>query len=221
MFGITDLGLFMAGTVAIILLPGPNSLYVLAVSAQSGMRHGYAAAAGVFLGDSVLMLLTALGAASVLKANPLLFAVIRWAGAAYLGYLGIRLIISAVRAIREIRRGDSAAVQNFLDSLRAIQPPAKLAVCQKALAISLLNPKAILFFLSFFVQFVDPTYPYPGLTFLLLGCIVQILSLLYLSALIVGGVRLSQAFAGRKRLAALLKTTVGLLFVAFAVRLAS
>ena len=62
MFGITDLGTYLLGTIAIVLLPGPNSMFVLSVAARRGVRAGYAGAAGVFVGDAVLMLLTALGA---------------------------------------------------------------------------------------------------------------------------------------------------------------
>ncbi|HEY9101761.1 leucine efflux protein LeuE [Chitinimonas sp.] len=221
MFGITDLGLFVAGTIAIVLLPGPNSLYVLTVAARNGIRAGYAGALGVFFGDTTLMLLTALGAASVLHAYPLLFAGVRLIGAAYLGYLGIRLLLAAWRAVREVRDGGAAeAVRRVADTALVAEHSA-VAIGRKAYVISLLNPKAILFFLSFFVQFVDTSYPHPALTFLALGTIVQMISLLYLSAIVFGGARLAQAFAGRKRLSAFLNSTVGLLFIAFGVKLAS
>ncbi len=92
MFGITDLGVFVAGTVAIVLLPGPNSLYVLTVATRAGLRMGYAGALGIVTGDLVLMLLTIFGAASVLNAYPHVFHAIKWAGAAYLGWLGLKLL---------------------------------------------------------------------------------------------------------------------------------
>lgn len=221
MFGITDLGVFVAGTIAIILLPGPNSIYVLTVAARSGVRFGYAGAIGVFLGDATLMLLTALGAASVLQANPLLFNAIRWVGAAYLAFLGIKLMLGAWRALRALKKNGPEPAQQLVAALKPVTETSALTVCRKALVISLFNPKAILFFLSYFVQFVDPAYPHHGLTFLLLGVIVQIASFIYMSTLIFAGVRLAQAFAGRKRLSALLNTTVGLLFIAFGLRLAS
>jgi len=221
MFGITDIGVFVAGTIAIILLPGPNSIYVLTVAARSGVRHGYAGALGIFLGDAMLMLLTALGAASMLQAHPPLFNAVRWIGAGYLAYLGIKLIVGAWRAVRSLQSSGPLPAQQLLAALKPVAETSPLSIGRKALFISLFNPKAIFFFLSFFVQFVDPAYAHPALTFLLLGAIVQIASLLYLSVLIFAGVRLAQAFAGRKRLSALLNTTVGLLFVAFGLRLAS
>jgi leucine efflux protein len=238
MLGVTDLGVFIAGTIAIVLLPGPNSLYVLTVSARSGLRMGYAGALGVLSGDTVLMVLTALGAAQVLQSNPLIYQGVRWAGALYLSYLGLRLVWGAAHAVKEAKvqrmRAEASreasdgpggtgsdAVAQVLAALKPVAERRPADVYRKALVISVLNPKAILFFLSFFVQFVDPTYAYPALSFLLLGAIVQTASFVYLSALIFGGVRLAQTFAQRKRLSALLSTTVGLLFIGFGVRLAS
>jgi leucine efflux protein len=85
----------------------------------------------------------------------------------------------------------------------------------------LLNPKAILFFVSFFVQFVNPEYAYPALSFLLLAGIVQLCSMVYLSVLIFGGTYLASQFRRRRRLAAGLTTLVGAVFVGFGVRLAT
>ena len=80
MLGITDLPTYLVGLVLIILLPGPNSLYVLSVAARRGVRSGYAGAAGVWTGDAVLMTLSAAGVASLLQANPAAFAVVKWVG---------------------------------------------------------------------------------------------------------------------------------------------
>src|SRR4029453_13532930 len=97
MLGVTDIWTYVIGTVAIILLPGPNSLFVLSTAARSGVRAGYRAAAGVFLGDGVLMVLSAAGVASLLNAYPPLFLAIKWAGAAYLGYVGVTMLVGAWR----------------------------------------------------------------------------------------------------------------------------
>jgi leucine efflux protein len=86
---------------------------------------------------------------------------------------------------------------------------------KRALVISLLNPKAILFLLSFFVQFIDPTYETPAVPFLILSTIVMAFSALYLSALIFAGARLAQVFKARKRLTGGLSSAVGGLFVWF------
>ena len=74
-YGITDLFTFILGTVFIVLLPGPNSLYVMAAASRWGVRAGYQGAAGIFVGDTILMLLAVTGMASVLRTTPELFMV--------------------------------------------------------------------------------------------------------------------------------------------------
>ena len=80
MFGITDLSTYIIGTIAIILLPGPKSMYCLAMAGQHGIKTGYRVVAGILLGDGVLMLATALGAGAVLKAVPELFHTVKRVG---------------------------------------------------------------------------------------------------------------------------------------------
>lgn len=210
MFGITDLATFVLGTIVIILLPGPNSLYVMAVASRRGIAAGYRGACGIFVGDSVLMLLATTGVASLLHAQPWLFLLLKSAGAAYLGWLGLLLLRAAITGWRQ--RGVAQACEPVADHSRPFRT---------ALLISLLNPKAILFFVSFFIQFVDPDYPHPALSFLLLGLIVQLCSAAYLSLLIFSGARLAGHFRQRPRLAAATTGGVGGLFIAFGAKLAA
>ncbi|MNM92915.1 Leucine efflux protein [compost metagenome] len=208
--GITDLWTYVLGTLFIILLPGPNSLFVLATAAQRGVAAGYRAASAVFVGDAVLMLLSALGIASLLKAEPMLFLGLKYLGAAYLFYLGVGMLRGGWRKLQQPQVSSEAVEQVDVN-----QP------FRKALLLSLSNPKAILFFVSFFIQFVDPAYAYPGLSFLVLGTILELISALYLSFLIFSGVRLAAWFRRRQRLAAGASSGVGALFVGFGVKLAS
>lgn len=223
MLGVTNIWTYVAGVIFIILLPGPNSLYVLGIAAQRGVRAGYAAAAGIFLGDTVLMVLAAIGAASLLQANLLVYHVVQAAGALYLGWLGLQMLAAAWH---RWRTPDSGRHQHRPHAAPRATAALSAATGRrerpfgKALFISLLNPKAILFFVSFFVQFVDPHYPHPGLSFLLLGAILQFFSAVYLSALIFGGARLAAAFRRRRRLAAAGMATVGAAFFGFGLKLA-
>nr|MDT0657063.1 leucine efflux protein LeuE [Micromonospora sp. DSM 115978] len=212
--GITDIWTYVLGTVAIILLPGPNSLFVLSTAARRGIRVGYRAAGGVLVGDAVLMVASAAGVASLLTAYPPIFLVIKYAGAAYLGYVGVMMLRGAWRRWRT--RTDPATPR-LID---AAEPAAVRHPFRRAAMISLLNPKAILFFISFFIQFVDPSYPYPALSFLLLGLIAQVTSLGYLTALILTGTYLAAQFRQRRRLAAAATTGIGVLFLGFSLKLA-
>ncbi|MER7969878.1 MULTISPECIES: leucine efflux protein LeuE [unclassified Streptomyces] len=210
MFGVIDLPTYLAGLVLIVLLPGPNSLYVLSVAARKGVRTGYTAAAGVWCGDTVLMTLSAAGVASLLQANAVLFGIVKYAGAGYLTWLAIGMM----RAARTMWRTRRDRIEEAAAPVEADERPFR-----RALVVSLFNPKAILFFVAFFVQFVDPAYAYPALSFVVLGAFAQVASFLYLSALIFSGTRLAAAFRRRRRLSATATSAAGVLFLGFAVKL--
>jgi leucine efflux protein len=211
-YGVTDIWTYALGALGIILLPGPNSLFVLSVATARGVKAGWQGAFGVFVGDTVLLLLTALGAAGLLRTYPALFMVVKYAGAAYLSWVGVNLLWSAIKKWRNPVQASVAVVET----------PAHMAhPFKRALVISLMNPKAILFLLSFFVQFIDPTYNTPAVPFLILSAILMALSAIYLAALIFAGARLAQAFSRRQRLSASLSSAVGALFLWFGGKLAT
>lgn len=219
-YGVTDLWTYVIGAFGIILLPGPNSLYVLSVATARGVRSGFQGAYGVFVGDTILLLCTALGAASLLRTHPTAFMVVKYAGAAYLFWVGLNLLWGALKGLR----GQADAVQataNASNSAAAASAVHLQNPFKRALVISLLNPKAILFLLSFFVQFIDPTYAKPEVPFLILSAILMTFSALYLTVLIFTGARLAQAFRQRQRLSSGLSSLVGGLFVWFGAKLAN
>lgn len=212
-FGVLNYITYFIGAVLIILLPGPNSLYVLALSAHQGSRIGWTAVVGVLIGDSVLILATALGAVTILTSYPAIFMIIKYAGAGYLIYIGYNLIAGAIKAWRQL---DDHSLQKAVE----IKKTTGSKAFRKALLVSLLNPKAILFFLSFFAQFVDPEYSQPVIPFLILALTIQILSFVYLTLLIYAGTTLAETFKKRKRMSAISGGSVGIGFVAFAIKLA-
>lgn len=213
MFGITDLSTYIIGTILIVILPGPNSLYVMSIASRFGTRIGYLAALGVFTGDLILILCTIFGAASLLHSFPWLFIILKVVGAAYLSYLGSRLILASVRTWLGTT---TQQIESSSDTVtyKDAQP------YRTALTISILNPKAILFYLSFFVQFVDPNYAYPAISFTLMSVILQIISMLYLSILIFSGVRFAAFFNQRYRLTSVAVAIVGFAFLGFGMKLA-
>lgn len=218
MFGVVHLPTYLAGLVLIVLLPGPNSLYVLSVAARRGVRAGYTAAAGVWCGDTVLMTLGAAGAASLLKANPVLFGIVKYAGAGYLAWIAVGML----RAAREMwRTRRERALEEAQAPGETTREAAGERPFRRALVISLVNPKAILFVVAFFVQFVDPAYPYPALSFVVLGALLQLASFLYLSLLIFSGTRLAAAFRRRRLLSAGATSAAGALFLGFAAKLST
>ncbi|MFD7662831.1 leucine efflux protein LeuE [Streptomyces sp. NPDC059788] len=217
MLGITDLPTYLAGLALIILLPGPNSLYVVSVAARRGPRVAYRAAAGVLCGDTVLMTLSAGGVASLLQASPILFAVVKFAGAGYLTWLAVGMLRGAWSLWRN--RETAKTLRKKATAGDGATGEVRERPYRRALVISLLNPKAILFFISFFVQFVDPHYAHPVLSFLTLGAWAQLFSLTYLSILIFSGTYLAATFRRRKRLTAGLSAGAGAAFLGFAAKL--
>ena len=227
MLGITDLTTFVIGTIAVVLLPGPNSMYVLTTAAQKGVRRGYMAACGVFVGDSVLMLLAVLGAATLFKTAPQIFLTLKLVGGAYLAFLGFKMLLgayqiwknrTAILSQSQLEQNSTmdaqeGRVERVADSVRS--------PFVKALLISLINPKAILFFISFFVQFVRPDAEHPMLAFFVLALILQFFSFLYLSMLIFSGDRLAAAFRARPLWMMAGTGTVGAMFLGFGLRLAT
>lgn len=209
--GVINLGTYLVGAVFIILLPGPNSLFVLATAAAKGIKPGYLAAGGIFVGDSILIALTAAGAGTVLQTMPVLFYALRALGAGYLGYLGIRILWSLFKPTPQQRNPAPELLEQKVKHGNYFS---------KALVLSLLNPKAILFLLSFFVQFVDPTQGHPWLAFIVLGAFLQLFSMIYLSTLIFGGTRLAATFREHRYLASCCNAAVAILFIVFAVRMA-
>jgi leucine efflux protein len=158
------------------------------------------------------MTLSAAGVASLLQANAVLFGIVKYAGAGYLTWLAIGMLRTA-RGMWRTRR------EKTVEDVPAPAGPAGERPYRRALVVSLFNPKAILFFVAFFVQFVDPGYAYPALSFVVLGAFAQLASVLYLSALIFSGTRLAEAFRRRKRLSAGATSAAGALFLGFAVKL--
>ncbi|MDA0847045.1 MAG: leucine efflux protein LeuE [Proteobacteria bacterium] len=218
-----DLGIhsfleFAVGTVIIVVLPGPNSLYVITASARLGERAGWRAAGGILTGDTILMVATAAGAASMMTLFPTAFALMKVVGALYLGWIGLQLLRDGWQRWRNSTSAPVVDPQARTQAVASSAPsnaPSN-APFWKALGLSLTNPKAILFFIAFLTQFVRADAPSAALAYLSLGVVVQVVSLSYLVLLIYAGLRLQGAFAAHPRWAASGIFLVSLCFLGFA-----
>ncbi|MDL2217010.1 leucine efflux protein LeuE, partial [Desulfovibrio sp. OttesenSCG-928-M14] len=155
-FGVIHAGTFVLGVVGIMIAPGPASLFVLSTASRFGRGAGVRAMSGIFLGDAILMTLASAGAASAVALNPALFSIIVYIGATYLSFLGLRVLFSQIRPRRAAANKAAPAVEGHFFF--------------KALLVSLSNPNTILFYLSFFVQFVAPSHAGRILPFVVLAC---------------------------------------------------
>ena len=137
MFGVADYGAFVAAIIIFLAIPGPGNLALITSTGKGGIPAGLAATFGIIAGDQVLMWLAVAGVAAMLVAYPAAFHAVQWLGAAYLGWLGMKMLLA---------KAGSAPVLH-------IQPRHYF---RQAALITLLNPKAIVFYMAFFPLFVDP-----------------------------------------------------------------
>ncbi|MDX9943677.1 MAG: LysE family transporter [Azonexus sp.] len=200
MFGVSDYSAFVIAVLIFLAIPGPGNLALLTSTAKGGVRGGLAATAGVILGDQVLMWLAVAGVAAALAAHPSLFNVIQWAGAAYLAWLGARMLFAKPGAAP------------ILD----IKPHHYL---RQAMMITLLNPKAIVFYMAFFPLFVDPQNHLGLLTFAFMAASIALLTLLYCITVIALFRGLGQRVQSGTTTARLLEKLAGIALIGFGAKL--
>jgi leucine efflux protein len=160
MFGIADYGAFVAAIIVFLLIPGPGNLALVTSTGKGGIKGGLAATLGVIAGDQVLMWLAVAGVATLLAAYPTAFHAVQWLGALYLGWLGLKMF--------RAKPGDAPILQ--------IRPR---QFFRQALFITLLNPKAIVFYMAFFPLFVDPARHQGLKTFAFMALTIASLTFLY------------------------------------------
>jgi threonine/homoserine/homoserine lactone efflux protein len=194
--------LFLGAVMILMVTPGPNMAFVLASGAAYGWRGGVAAALGIGAVDLVFTLVCAFGLAGFLSAYPAMFDAIRWAGAAYLIYLAVNCIRSAGQVSK------TGAVD---------AEPSRWAIFVRGLASNIANPKAILFFLVFIPQFIDPGQGAVFAQFVALGCALAVVGTLFhgsLGAIGAAGAALAGQSAKTKRGLHVLQAAVFLLIAA-------
>lgn len=199
--GITDIWQLIIATMVFLMLPGPGTFCVLTCTGQHGLRGGFTSLAGLMLGDAVLMLLAAVGVAALLQANPLLFQGLQYLGAAYLAYLGIRLLTA---------KSEQGA---------AVVPFSNAADFRRGFLVTLINPKAIVFYMAFFPLFIDPATHRGSLTFIAMGAVISCCTLLYGSLLVFAGNAATTRLARNQRIAAFASKAAGVFLIGFGIKL--
>ena len=200
MLGIANYGAFCATVLLFLALPGPGTFALLTSTSKGGFRAGAAATLGVILGDQVLMWLAVAGVAALLQANPLLFKGVQYADAAYLAWIGLKLIFAKPGAASPIR----------------IEPRHYL---RQAMFITLLNPKAIVFYMAFFPQFIDPTLQPGLLTFVTMAVTIAAITAAYCLTLCGFADLVAAKVRAHQRAGRLLERLAGVFLVGFGIRL--
>ena len=201
MFGIADYWAFVITVIVFLAIPGVGNLAIITSTGKGGIAGGLAATLGVIVGDQVLMWLAVAGVATVLTANPALFGLVQYAGALYLAWLGVRMVLS--------KPGDAPVLK--------MQPR---HFFRQAMAITLLNPKAIVFYMAFFPLFVDPGQHQGLATFGAMAATVALLTFLYCVIVISITRFAADRMRASPRLAVWMNRIAGTMLVGFGVKLA-
>jgi leucine efflux protein len=200
MLGIADYGAFCAAIVVFLALPGPGTFALLTSTAKGGFRAGAAATFGVIAGDQVLMWLAVAGVAALLAAHPVLFKAVQYLGAAYLAWIGLKLLFAREGAASPIR----------------IEPR---RYARQAFLITLLNPKAIVFYMAFFPLFIDPAQHRGMVTFAAMAVTIAVITALYGLTLCAFANAVTERVKANRRLAKALERIAGVFLVGFGIRL--
>ncbi len=201
MFGIADYGAFVAAIVLFLAIPGPGNLALITSTSKGGIAGGVAATFGIIAGDQVLLWLAVAGVSALLSAYPAAFHAVQWAGAAYLAWLGWRMLAA--------KPGQGPVLD--------IKPRHYF---RQATVITLLNPKAIVFYMAFFPLFVDPARHQGVATFAAMAATIAALTFLYGLVAVLLTHQLAERLRSKPSITTLLNKIAGVCLLGFGIRLA-
>ncbi len=201
MLGVTDYGTFVVTVIVFLMVPGPGNLALITSTSKGGIAGGLAATLGVILGDQVLMWSAVAGVAALLAAYPDAFAAVQWMGAAYLAWLGCKMLLAKPGAVPVLH----------------IKPHHYL---RQALMITLFNPKAILFYMAFFPLFVDPVRQQGLITYGFMALTIAAITFLYGLCSTLLTHFLAERIRANPMVSRVLEKVAGLFLVGFGIKLA-
>jgi leucine efflux protein len=201
-FGVSDYGSFCLAILIFLALPGPGTLALLTSTANGGLRAGAAATVGLIAGDQVLLWLAVGGISALLIAHPLAFKLVQYVGALYLVWLGFRLLVAK----------DGTASPIHIEPRR---------YARQAFLITLLNPKAIVFYMAFFPLFINPVTHRGAITFAAMALTIAAITAVYCLTLCAFANAVSAQVKTHRRLARWAQKLAGVFLIAFGIRLST
>jgi RhtB (resistance to homoserine/threonine) family protein len=207
MLGIHHYWLFLATAVVLIITPGQDTFFILGRSISGGRAAGIAAALGVSAGTVVHTLLAALGLSALLATSAYAFTVVKFAGAAYLIYIGVRALLSKSNELAQTEAPDKRV--------------GEWVAFRQGMLTNLLNPKVALFFLALMPQFIEAASTQKVAAFLALGMSFVTLGLVWCVVLAIAAAGLRVAFTRRPSLGNALNKIAGAMFIGLGIRLAA
>ena len=222
MFGIHDYWLFVSAGVLLNLTPGQDTMFIIGRSLTAGLKSGVAAAFGIAIGTVFHTLAVALGLAAILATSPVAFTIVKLLGAAYLVYLGARLLLARtpVSAAAPANGTASPATSSPATASPATASHGMRSALLQGVLTNVLNPKVALFFLAFLPQFIDPASHTRTLAFLILGATFITTGLSWCLVIAVAAARLQAFFLRNPNVRTWIDRAVGGLFLGLGARLA-
>lgn len=199
--GVADYGAFVVAIIVFLLIPGPGNLALITSTGKGGIAGGLAATVGVIAGDQVLLWAAVAGVSALLAAYPAALHIVQWTGAVYLAWLGIKLLMAK----------DGAA------SILQMKPR---HFFRQTLLITLLNPKAIVFYMAFFPLFIDPAKHLGLKTFGVMAATVAGLTFLYGLTSVLLTYYLAERIRSNPKVSGFLNKMAGVFLIAFGLKLA-
>ncbi len=218
--GIVHLGLFCGAVVLLNFTPGPDTAFIVGQSVARGRRAGLMAVLGISLGCVVHTLALVFGLSALIAASASAFTLIKIVGAAYLVYLGVRMIVATMRTRVSPGEATIAKASSPAPSRGTVAHPSARRTFAQGFITNVLNPKVVLFFLSFFPQFVAYDSPSKGLAFAVLGGVMIAISTIYNGSVAWLAGSITHRMHGAPRVKAWLERSVGAAFIALGARLA-
>ncbi len=200
-FGVSDYLAFVFAFLTLLFIPGPGNLAIMVSTTKGGWHAGLTATLGLLMGDQVLLWLAVAGVSSLLGAVPGALMVVQWIGATYLAWLGLRMLLAKTGA------------SNILH----IHPN---SFFRQAFLITILNPKAVVFYMAFLPMFIDPLYHLGFLTFFVMALTVAFLGAVYCCCVVFLTFFLSGGATTGPRIGGWMQKIAGLVLLLFAVRMA-
>lgn len=199
--GVADYGAFVIAILVFLVIPGPGNLALITSTGKGGIAGGMGATLGVIAGDQLLLWAAVAGVSAIMVAYPAAFHAVQWLGAIYLAWLGAKMLLA--------KPGAAPILQ--------IKPRHYF---RQALFITLLNPKAIVFYLAFFPLFVDPAQHQGLKTFGVMAATIAVLTFLYGLTAVLLTWTLAERLRANPKIVTTLEKAAGMFLVAFGIKLA-
>ncbi|MFI5447850.1 LysE family transporter [Polaromonas sp. UC242_47] len=199
--GVADYGAFVVAIIVFLLIPGPGNLALITSTGKGGLAGGMGATLGVIAGDQLLLWAAVAGVSALMAAYPTAFHAVQWLGAAYLAFLGIKMLLA--------KPGDAPLLQ--------IKPHHYF---RQAMLITLLNPKAIVFYMAFFPLFVDPAHHQGLKTFAVMAATIASLTFLYGLIAVLLTYYLAERIRANPKISTALEKAAGVFLIGFGIKLA-